>query len=430
MYVKELKTTKFFQCQQHIILKKFTPFECKNQIWENKFYRSPLCSLLISSDKLQEDTSNNKSCKNCLKYESTKLSQMKKINTKQKNVNLTPAKSKAPISKLSNERLKITLQHYRIENKSLMLHINELKQATEKSSVKVSEELSEDFVTIVSNADQTKMPPFMKFFWDEQQKYLRASPKGIRYHPMIIRYCLSLASKSAGAYDEIRYDAKKGTGFVILPSRRRLRDYKNYIKPQRGFNPEIVAELRNKTKGFSEKEKFIVLLMDEMKIQKNLVWDKHSGELVGYVDLGDLELNYATLPKVNEIATYIMVFLIRSIVNPFKFSLANFATKDLQATQIFPLFWKALSICELYSLKVVALTCDGASPNRKLFGMHFDLTFDDDINPEVDITYRPRNLYSFDEKRFIYFISDVPHLVKTIPNCLNNSGRGKYTRYM
>ena len=28
--------------------------------------------------------------------------------------------------------------------------------------------------------------------------------------------------------------------------------------------------------------------MDEMKIQENLVWDKHTGELIGYVDLGDI----------------------------------------------------------------------------------------------------------------------------------------------
>ena len=39
--------------------------------------------------------------------------------------------------------------------------------------------------------------------------------------------------------------------------------------------------------------------MDEMKIQENLVWDKHNGELIGYVDLGDIDLNYATLSKVN-----------------------------------------------------------------------------------------------------------------------------------
>ena len=64
---------------------------------------------------------------------------------------------------------------------------------------------------------------------------------------------------------------KKGTGFLILPSRRRLRDYKNYIKPERRFNPNIMRELRHKVKDFSDKEEFVVLLMGEMKIQENLV---------------------------------------------------------------------------------------------------------------------------------------------------------------
>ena len=57
---------------------------------------------------------------------------------------------------------------------------------------------------------------------------------------MIIRFCLSLAAKSASAYDDIRYDEKSGTGILILPSRRRLRDYKNYIRPERGFNKSIM----------------------------------------------------------------------------------------------------------------------------------------------------------------------------------------------
>ena len=50
---------------------------------------------------------------------------------------------------------------------------------------------------------------------------------------------------------------------------------------------------------FSENEKFVVLFIDgQMKFQKKLVWDKHSGTFIGYVDLGDAKLNYATLSKV------------------------------------------------------------------------------------------------------------------------------------
>ena len=163
---------------------------------------------------------------------------------------------------------------------------------------------------------------------------------------MIIRYCLSLAAKSSAAYDKIRYDEKKGTGFLILPSRCCLRDYKNYIKPERGFNPNIMRELRRKVKDFSDKEKFVVLLMDEMKIQENLVWYKRNGELIRYVDLGDVDLNYATLPKVTTVASHVLVFLIHSIVNLFKFSLANFVTDGISASQMFPLLWKDIFICE------------------------------------------------------------------------------------
>ena len=59
---------------------------------------------------------------------------------------------------------------------------------------------------------------------------------------MIIRYCLGLAATSPAVYDEIRFDEKTNSGFVILPSRRRLRDYKNYIRPQRGFNKDVIIE--------------------------------------------------------------------------------------------------------------------------------------------------------------------------------------------
>ena len=111
------------------------------------------------------------------------------------------------------------------------------------------------------------------------------------------------------AYDEIRYDEKTGTGVLMLPSWR-LQDYKNYFKPQCDFKSRIANVLRNEIKSFLENEKFVLLLMDEMKSPENLVRDKHSGELIGYVDPGDVKLNYATLSKVQEIVTHVLAFLI------------------------------------------------------------------------------------------------------------------------
>ena len=52
----------------------------------------------------------------------------------------------------------------------------------------VDSELCKDFITSFSGCDQEHVPPFMKLFWEEQQKYLSSSSSSsIRYHPTIIK---------------------------------------------------------------------------------------------------------------------------------------------------------------------------------------------------------------------------------------------------
>lgn len=51
------------------------------------------------------------------------------------------------------------------------------------------------------------------------------------------------------------------------------------IRPQIGFNENIINALRNRVKDFSGNKKFIEILIDETKIHSNLVWDKHTGEV-------------------------------------------------------------------------------------------------------------------------------------------------------
>ena len=50
-----------------------------------------------------------------------------------------------------------------------------------------------------------------------------------------------------------------------------------------------------------------------MKIQQNLVFDKHSGELIGYVDLGDPEKNFSTFDNEDDLATHVMVYYVRGL---------------------------------------------------------------------------------------------------------------------
>ena len=96
---------------------------------------------------------------------------------------------------------------------------------------------------------------------------------------------------------------------------------------------------------------------------------------------------------------------------------------------MFPLFWKAVGICEENcNLKVVGVTSDAASFNLSMYRMHLNMTKAEDVNNDVDVVYRTLNVFA-DEKRLIYFISD-PHLIKTARNCLANSLAGRCTRSM
>ena len=409
--------------QKHIIPKVFEycdyqQLQFKPRLHQDEYYRSITCKLLLTGINPTEKNICSPCCSLHQKFISERNHKVAVLNQ--------PAKLNAPIKFTSPERIKLTLQDHRLKCKQLEQEVSKMRIALEKHSESVDPQLNEDFQTIFSGCDKANIPNFMKLFWEEQQKYVQAScSSSVKYHPMIIKFCLNLAAKSSSAYSDLRYDSKTGNGILVLPSLRTLRDYKNYIHPTRGFNPAVINDLQKNTVDFSGPERFITILFDEMKIQEDLVWDKYSGELIGFVDLGDINTNYATLKDVEELATHILVFLAKSIVNPLSFSFASFATTGISAHQIMPIFWKAVCYLEQINLHVVAATADGASPNRRFFRMHKVLQGDS----EEDVVYRAKNIHSKDH-RFIYFFADVPHLIKTARNCLSNSGSGRATRYM
>ena len=108
---------------------------------------------------------------------------------------IEPAKLKAPVSFTSPERLVLTLKQQRLKNKQLEEHIEKMKLEIEASGKHFNESLESDLVTLYSKADSKVVPPFMKLFWEEQQKYLTKSKTGRRYHPMI-QILLSLSCQT------------------------------------------------------------------------------------------------------------------------------------------------------------------------------------------------------------------------------------------
>jgi hypothetical protein len=151
----------------------------------------------------------------------------------------------------------------------------------------------------------------------------------------MIRFALSIHCKSPSAYRELR-----DSGALILPSERVLRDYKNYFKPGAGIIKENIEELKEQASKFSGIQKYVAVVMDVMKIQENLVFDKTSGELIGFIDLGDPLTTYANVDEDTTIASHALAFLVRGLCTNLKHVVAYYFTGNVTSFSCFHCFGK------------------------------------------------------------------------------------------
>ena len=133
---------------------------------------------------------------------------------------------------------------------------------------------------------------------------------------------------------------------LTLPSLRTLRDYKNAIRPTTGFNMEVIEELCKTTETLQSFQRFVVLFFYEMNLQQNLVFDKHSGQFIGYVNLEDPEKNISTFDNEDDLPTQVMVYYVHGLASDVKFALGYFATRNIYSFQIMSTFREAISILE------------------------------------------------------------------------------------
>ena len=302
---------------------------------------------------------------------------------------------------------------------------NRIETLTQEYGETVDEDFHEDLLSIMqTNSKQVRDAypegSFKRLFWEEQLRAATAkSGTQVRWHPMMIRWCLNLKLLSSSAYHALRT-----SGFVTLPSERTLRDYTNVFQSKTGFQAEVNAQLleESKVRELPEEKKYCGLVIDEMKVKENLVYDKFTGAVTGFVSLGNindelLELERQCRDEVNQapMATHLLVLMVRGIFFRLQYPYAHFATRAITAEMLFPIAWEAIRQIEAIGLKVIFITADGASANRRFFKMHKGL------NDSAPI-YKTINIYSGPEKRPLFFYSDPPHLMKTTRNCWSHSG--------
>ena len=254
-----------------------------------------------------------------------------------------------------------------------------IEQLTREQGESIDSDLHGDLLGIMK--DKTKdinqaypEGSFARLFWEEQLRAATAKdPCQVRWHPLIIRWCLNLKLLSSSAYH-----ATRTADFIKLPSERTLRDF-TYFQSRPGFQLEVNQQLlkEGKLDDLPEHRKYCCLVLDEMKMKENLVYNKYTGEVIGFTNLGSINNELLSLErecnsntKHAPIASHLLVLMVRGIFFKLEFPYAHFATEGITADLLFPIVWEGVRQLESIRLKVICITADGASPNRKFFRMH------------------------------------------------------------
>ena len=97
--------------------------------------------------------------KRCQKLERNTISTTVKKLSKRQGNSITPAKTNTPVSQISSECLKLTIQTDQMKTNYTIMKLGQLQQEITKASLEVSANLSNDFTSIVLEIDQRKIYP-------------------------------------------------------------------------------------------------------------------------------------------------------------------------------------------------------------------------------------------------------------------------------
>ena len=244
--------------------------------------------------------------------------------------------------------------------------IEKLERLTQSQGASVDICLHNDLCRIINDEQSavSKLPEdsFQRLFWEQQSlaalKKKQSSKddcRGMRWHPLMIRWCLYLRHQSQKAYERVR-------DVLSLPSQRTLRDYTHFCASSSGFSTDVDKQLTQAASmhTLEEWQKSVILLLDEMHIKENLVYEKHTGTLIGFTYLGEVnehllkfehEVNKIS-PDDKPLAKSMMTFMVRGLFTSLQFPYAQFPCASISGELLFDPFWEAVYRLERCGFKV------------------------------------------------------------------------------
>jgi hypothetical protein len=237
---------------------------------------------------------------------------------------------------------------------------------------------------------------------------------GMRYEGSFLMRCLLLKLKNSATYENMRKNK-----ILPLPSPDTLRRQLSSSPCKFGFNElaleNIQQELRrNQNWKNKPQRRWGTLMWDEISLKKDISWQANRLEWHGVVDFGP---DIKTAAQ-NGIATHCLVLMFRPYLGSWIQPIACFATLNAASgTLLYEIVTKAIVLLYNHDAIVKSTVCDGCSTNKSAMQM-FKVCGEGPIARCICSFPHP-----MDQNIKIYWLIDVPHLLKCTRNQIFNHKR-------
>lgn len=227
-----------------------------------------------------------------------------------------------------------------------------------------------------------------------------------KYSEEVRSFALTLHFYSPKAYNYVR----NTWGKRILPHPSTIRGWYQVVNGSPGLTKESLETIAARS---SKKKVVVNLVIDEMAIKQEVIYNKYSGQYYGGIDLGNFghaEGNKSCQNDNPIMATNALVFMAVSLNESWKVPIGYFLIKGLSSIERANLLKLVLEALQLHHCNVYSVTFDGATTNLGMcevfganfkYGTNFQPYF---INP---ITQEP-----------CYVFLDLCHMIKLVRNTL------------
>uniref|UniRef100_A0A2A4J5S8 THAP-type domain-containing protein n=1 Tax=Heliothis virescens TaxID=7102 RepID=A0A2A4J5S8_HELVI len=313
--------------------------------------------------------------------------------TKYPTVNISAIKLKGPDSKSESVQTSATLSYDMPRKRKLdtfLKHSNLKKRRLQNELDNTKRELQSKESNIFDRYSFQTEDEVTKRFgtlikWQQQ---LKNKNKSNRFTPGFKLFALNLHFSSPHTYRSLKT-------FLSLPSESTLHGFKMIVQPK--LEDRTLDFLASKLKSMPEDAKYCTLCLDEMVLKRHLHYCTKRDEIIGLHNInGEVK---------SEIASHACVIMLRGIIVNWKQPIAySFLGSPKHYNELEHWINEIILKLTRIGIKIMAIVSDQAS--------NFDR-----YAKQVKKVSKDNPYFLFNDQK-IYYIFDVPHLIKCIRNNL------------